>query len=149
MKKIIREFLLRGLIAGGFGPIILAIVYLALQRHADLQSLSVSRICIGIFSLYALAFLAGGMNVVYQIERLPLMVAILLHGSVLYLGYLVTYLVNDWQELGIMPVLVFTFIFVAGYLLIWAVIYFLTRRNTEQVNAMLTRNRQQTQKESQ
>lgn len=145
MKKIIREFLLRGLIAGGFGPMILAIVYLALQRNADLQSLSVSRICIGIFSLYALAFLAGGMNVIYQIERLPLMVAILLHGGVLYLGYLVTYLVNDWLELGIMPVLVFTFIFVAGYLLIWAVIYSLTRRNTERINAILEGNRQQQQ----
>lgn len=145
MKKIIREFLLRGLIAGGFGPMILAIVYLALQRHADLQSLSVSRICIGIFSLYVLAFLAGGMNVVYQIERLPLMIAILIHCGVLYLGYLVTYLVNDWLELGIMPVLVFTGIFVLGYLLIWAVIYSLTRRNTERVNAILEGNRQQQQ----
>ena len=149
MKKTVRDFLFRGLVASGIGPMILAVVYWILERQAGVHSLSVSQVCTGILSLWCLAFLAGGMNVIYQIERLPLMVAILLHGGVLYLGYLVTYLVNDWLELGIMPVLVFTGIFVLGYLLIWAVIYSLTRRNTERVNAMLAGNRRQSQEKSQ
>ena len=136
MKQVIREFFRRGLIACGFGPLILAAVYLILQQ-AGLRTLTVHEVCVGILSLWGLAFLAGGMNVVYQIERLPLMVAILIHGGVLYVGYLVTYLVNDWLAWGMTPVLVFTAIFVLGYLAVWAVIYTVTKQNTEQVNAML------------
>ena len=136
MRQVIREFFRRGLVACGFGPLILAVVYLILQQ-AGLQTLTVYEVCVGILSLWGLAFLAGGMNVVYQIERLPLMGAILIHGTVLYVGYLVTYLVNDWLAWGMTPVLVFTAIFVLGYLAVWAVIYTVTKQNTEQVNAML------------
>ena len=136
MRQVIREFFRRGLVACGFGPLILAAVYLILQQ-AGLQTLTVQEVCVGIISLWGLAFLAGGMNVVYQIERLPLMGAILVHGMALYLGYLVTYLVNDWLAWGMTPVLVFTAIFVLGYLAVWAVIYTVTKQNTAKVNAML------------
>lgn len=142
MKKYALEFVRRGLIACGLGPIILAILYLILQRHAALEMLSVNQVCVGIFSLAALAFIAGGMNVVYQIERLPLMVAILLHGGVLYISYLGTYLLNGWLEQGTRPILVFSGIFVIGYLVIWAVIYFITKRNTEKLNKMLQEKQQ-------
>ena len=84
MKKIFLEFCRRGMIASGFGPIVLAIVYLVLDYHSGIELLTVNQVCIGIFSLSALAFIAGGMNVVYQIERLPLMYAIFLHGIALY-----------------------------------------------------------------
>ena len=111
MKKTILEFLRRGVSACGFGPLILAILYLILKNQGAIDTLTVNQVCVGIFSLSALAFIAGGMNVVYQIERMPLMVAILIHGSVLYLSYLVTYLLNDWLEWGVAPVLVFTAVF--------------------------------------
>jgi len=137
MKKHILEFLRRGLYACGFGPMILAAVYLILQRHAGVETLPVNQVCTGIVSLTALAFVAGGMNVVYQIERLPLMVAILIHGTVLYIGYLGTYLLNDWLEWGLAPISVFTGIFVLGYLIIWAIIYSVTKRKTENLNRIL------------
>ena len=143
MKKNVLEFVRRGLIACGFGPMILAVLYLILQNQAGLEYLTVNQVCIGIFSISALAFIAGGMNVVYQIEQLPLMWAILLHGCVLYFSYLGTYLVNDWLEWGKAPILVFTGIFVLGYLAVWAVIYFLTRRNTEKINMALREKQQQ------
>ena len=142
MRKNILEFIRRGLIACGFGPMILAVLYLILQNQAGLETLTVNQVCTGIFSISALAFIAGGMNVVYQIEQLPLMWAILLHGCVLYFSYLGTYLVNDWLEWGKAPILVFTGIFVLGYLAVWAVIYSLTRRNTERIN-MALREKQQ------
>ena len=142
MKKNVLEFIRRGLIACGFGPMILAVLYLILQNQAGMESLTVNQVCIGIFSISALAFIAGGMNVVYQIEQLPLMWAILIHGCVLYFSYLGTYLVNDWLEWGKAPILVFTGMFVLGYLAVWAVIYFLTRRNTEKIN-MALREKQQ------
>ena len=137
MKKIILEFFRRGLIACGFGPIVLAILYLLLQHQADIETLTVNQVCLGIFSLSALAFIAGGMNVIYQIEQLPLMVAILIHGGVLYISYLATYLLNDWLAWGVTPILFFSGIFVLGYLLVWLIIYSITKRNTEKINQIL------------
>ena len=76
MKKYIFEFIRRGLIASSFGPIVLAILYLILQNQAAVETLTVKEVCLGIFSLSALAFIAGGMNVIYQIERMPLMLVV-------------------------------------------------------------------------
>ena len=137
MRQNVLEFLRRGLVAAGFGPLILVAVYLILQGRVGVETLTVRQVCLGILSLTALAFLAGGMNVVYQVERLPLMAAIAIHGGVLYVGYLATYLVNDWLEWGPKPMLVFTGIFVLGYLAVWAVIYSATRRKTERINEIL------------
>ena len=142
MKKFVLEFLRRGLVACGLGPSVLAILYLILQQGAAVETLTVDQVCIGIFSLTALAFIAGGMNFVYQIEQLPLMVAIFIHGSVLYISYLVTYLLNDWLEWSITPILVFTCIFIFGYLAIWAVIYSIIKRNADKINAMLKKKQQ-------
>lgn len=145
MKKTVKEFLRRGIAACGLGPIVLAVLYLILQYNGAVESLTVNEVCVGIFSLSALAFIAGGMNVVYQIERLPLMVAISIHGGVLYVSYLLTYLVNDWLDWGTAPVLVFTGIFVVGYLLIWAVIYSVIRKNTDRINEVLKKKQQSTE----
>lgn len=137
MKKIVLGFLQKGFVACGFGPMVLVILYWVLQRQCDLQFLSVNEVCTGIISLSVLAFIAGGMNVIYRIERLPLAVAILIHGSVLYISYLCTYLVNRWLEWGKAPVIVFTVIFVLGYLTIWAIIYWTTQKRTARLNEML------------
>ena len=137
MKKILSGFFLRGMIACGFGPIVFAILYLILQQQGVVKVITVNQMCLGIFSLAFLAFMAGGMNIIYQMERLPLMVAILIHGCVLYLTYLGTYLINDWLESGVTPILVFTVIFVLGYLIIWLVIYSMNTRNTKRLNQIL------------
>ena len=137
MKKIVLEFIRRGLIASSFGPIVLAILYLILQNQAAVETLTVKEVCLGIFSLSALAFIAGGMNVIYQIERIPLMVAILIQGVVLYISYLGTYLLNDWLEWGAIPILVFSGIFVVGYMVIWVIIYSIIKKRTERLNMIL------------
>ena len=142
IKKYAIDFLRRGLVACGIGPLVLAVLYLILYHTGKLQTLTVPDVCLGIFSLSALAFIAGGMNVVYQIERLPLPMAILIHGSVLYVIYLATYLLNSWLERGLAPFLIFSSIFAAGYLAIWAVIYAVTRRNTAKLNALLQQKQQ-------
>ena len=142
MKKGGLEFLHRGLIAAGFGPIVLAVVYMILQQTAAVETLSVNQVCIGIFSITALAFVAGGMNAVYQIERLPLMVAILIHGGVLYVGYLMTYLLNGWLKTGKTPILIFTVIFILGYLAVWGIIYFTTKKKTRELNEVLKKKQE-------
>ena len=142
MKRLILEFLRRGTAACGLGPMVLAVLYWVLHRQGALESLTVDQVCLGIVSLSALAFMAGGLNVLYQIERLPLMAAVSIHGGVLYGSYLLTYLVNGWLEWGTTPILVFSGIFVVGYLAIWAIIYTIIRRKTAALNEMLQKNRQ-------
>ena len=137
MKKHISQFILRGLVTCGFGPIVLAILYLILNKNGVIETLRAEQVAIGIFSITALAFVAGGMNVIYRVERLPLMLAIFIHGTVLYFSYLGTYLVNDWLERGAIPILVFSAIFIFGYLVIWAVIYSVIKRKTKRLNEML------------
>ena len=142
MRKNVLEFFRRGCMACGLGPVVLAVVYLALQKQGLVELLTVREVCSGIFSLTALAFLCGGMGVIYAIERLPLMAAILIHGGVLFVGYLITYRVNGWLEEGAEPVFVFTWIFVIGYLLIWAGIYLVTRMRTTKVNETLKKQQE-------
>ena len=142
MKQHILEFIRRGMMACSLGPLVLAVLYLILQHQGLVQTIKVSEICLGIVSLSALAFIAGGMNMIYQVEHLPLMAAISIHGGVLYIAYLVTYLVNGWLGRGITPLLVFSAIFILGFLLIWAGIYFITKRNTERLNEILKQDRQ-------
>jgi len=78
----------------------------------------------------------------YQIERLPLMWAVLIHGIVLYIGYLGAYLINDWLDWGIIPIIVFSVIFIVGYIVIWATIYILIKIKTAKLNEILKKNRE-------
>ena len=142
MKKYVLEFSRRGVMACGIGPMVLVLLYLILQHQGAVQTLTVKEVCIGIVTLSALAFISGGMNVIYQIERLPLMVAIFIHGGVLYIIYLGTYLLNDWLEWGAVPIIVFSAIFVVGYIVIWAIIYSIVKRNTARLNEMLKKKQQ-------
>ena len=142
MKRFVMEFFRRGLIACGFGPLVLAVLYLILHNKGLIDILTINQVCTGVFSITALAFTAGGMNAVYHIERLPLMSAILIHGIILYFSYLGAYLLNDWIEWGTTPILVFSGIFVVGYLAVWVIIYCVTKRNTKKLNEMLKEKQQ-------
>ena len=146
MRKNILEFVRRGLTASGFGPLVLAVLYLILHNKGLIDTLTVDEVCLGIFSLSILAFIAGGMNCIYQIDRLPLTVAILIHGGVLYVSYLITYLVNGWLESGTGPILVYSGIFIFGYLVIWAIIYFINKKNAEKLNTMLKEKQEKLRK---
>ena len=145
MKKNVLEFIRRGLVACSLGPIVLAVLYLILQQQGAIEILTVNEVCTGIFSLSALAFVAGGMNFIYQIEQIPLMVAILIHGSVLYISYLTTYLLNDWLKWDLSSVLVFSGIFVFGYLVIWAIIYSIIKKDTAKINEVLKQKQKMTE----
>lgn len=140
MKKFLKEFLLRGLAACGGGPVVLAVIYGILGATDTVTHLSPNEVCMGILSITLLAFFVAGMTAIYQLEQLPLASAILLHGAGLYLAYILTYLLNGWLTQQLMPILVFTGIFVAGYALIWLIIYCITRAKTEKLNKKLREN---------
>ena len=140
MKKYssyLKEFGLRGLIAMGFGPLVLAIVYSILGLVGVVESIGVYEMPLSIVTITALAFLCGGITVVYQIESLAISKAITLHGVVLYIAYAVVYLTNDWLEEGMIPFLIFTAIFVVGYALVWVAIYLITNNHTKKLNSKL------------
>ena len=137
MKKFWKEFLFRGLICAGGGPIVLAIIYGILGATGAAETLSPGEVCLGILTITLLAFIAAGMTAIYQMEQLPLPTMILLHGGALYIAYLLTYLINGWLLNRLKPILVFTGIFIAGYALIWAIIYLVNKARIEKLNKIL------------
>lgn len=137
MKHHLKAFVQRGLMACWGGPVILAIIYGILGATDAVATLTPGEVCKGVLTITLMAFLAGGITVVYHIEELPLFPAILLHGLVLYLDYLMIYLANGWLAQGWTPLVIFTGIFVAGYALVWVIIYLITRRSAQSLNRNL------------
>ena len=138
MKKFWKEFLLRGLICSSGGPIVLAIIYGILGATGTVEALSPREVCMGILSITLLAFIAAGMTAIYQMEQLPLPTMILLHGGALYLAYILTYLLNGWLKQQLIPIAIFTAIFISGYAVIWLIIYCVTKAKTEALNRKLS-----------
>nr|MBQ8253218.1 DUF3021 domain-containing protein [Lachnospiraceae bacterium] len=128
MKKHVIDFMHRGLVASVGGPVILAIVYLCIQGGGEAMTLTVNEVVLGILTSALMAFIAAGISVVYQIEKLPLMWASFIQAIVLYLDYLLIYLLNGWLKSELKVILIFTVCFVAGYIVIWTMIYFMSIR---------------------
>ena len=132
MKGIVREFLKRGMLFAWGGPAVVAFVWLCLNRSGELAALSVGEAVLGIYSSTALAFVAAGITVVYQMEQLPKPIAGLIHMAVLYADYLVVYLLNGWIKPQV--VAVFSLIFILGFGTIWGAVYLTARRNVSKMN---------------
>ena len=137
MKRFFSDFFLRGLAAAAFGPPVLAIIYWILGTMGVVENLSPNEVALGILTIELLALVVGGMSTIYQQEQLPLATAILIHGGVLYVAYIVIYLINGWLQRQWMPILVFSVIFVTGYALIWLYIYLFNKHKTKKINQNL------------
>lgn len=135
--KFLKNFALRGMIAMGFGPIVLAIIYLILGLTGVATNIGVYEMVVGVLTITVLAFMCGGMTAVYQIESLGLSKAITMHGITLYIAYAVIYIVNGWLKEGLISFIVFTVIFIVGYALVWLVIYLITRNGANKLNSKL------------
>ena len=137
MKKFLSDFFLRGLVAAAFGPPVLAIIYWILGTTGAVENLSPNEAALGILTIELLALVVGGMTTIYQQEQLPLASAILIHGGVLYVTYILIYLINSWLQRQLIPILVFSAIFVTGYALIWLFIYLVNKYRTKKINQSL------------
>ena len=140
MKRFWKEFFLRGLICASSGPLVLAIIYGILGATGTVEAFSPREVCMGILTITLLAFTVAGMTAIYQMEQLPLPMAILLHAGVLYIAYILTYLLNGWLQQQLLSILVFTGIFAASYAVIWLIIYCVTKIKTEALNKKLKEN---------
>ena len=137
MKQFWKEFLHRGLLCAAGGPLVLAIIYGILGATGTIEALTPTEVCLGIMTILLLAFIVAGMTAIYQMEQLPLPIMILLHGGGLYIAYILTYLMNGWLQNSLVPILVFTGIFVVSYALIWLIIYFFEKSRAEKLNKLL------------
>lgn len=137
MKKFWKEFLFRGLICASGGPVVLAIIYGILGATGAVEAFSPAEVCTGILTITLLAFIAAGMTAIYQIEQLPLPIMILLHGGALYIAYILTYLLNGWLQRSLIPITIFTGIFIAGYAVIWFVVYYVEKMKADKLNKLL------------
>ena len=135
MKKYVAEFVHRGLLAAAGGPVILAVIYGILGATGVVTAFSPDEVCLSILSITLMAFIAAGITMIYQVEQLPLLSAILIHAGVLYLDYLLIYLLNSWLPRNAIGT--FTAIFAAGYALVWLVIYLCIRAKTQKLNEKL------------
>lgn len=134
MKAFLKEFLKRGFISAWGGPFVLAIIYFIVGKLENVQSIPIDEVSLGILSITFMAFTAGGITAIYQNDFLPIASSILIHAAVLYFDYLIMYLLNDWlprSEIGI-----FTAIFVAGFAIIWVIIYFCSKRKIDSLNKL-------------
>lgn len=137
MNRYMKEFLHRGLMFGGFGPIILGIIYWILSVAVEGFSLSGGEVCLGIVSIYLLAFVQAGASVFNQIEEWGIGKSLLVHFLTLFAAYSGCYLLNTWIPFEPMVLLIFAGVFIAIYFAVWLTVYCIVRATRNKLNHQL------------
>lgn len=137
MKKMMKEFVFRGLIAAGFGPIVYGIVIFIIETCGVNAMQDGSMILKAILSTYMMAFICAGASVIWQNERLGLGYSALIHGTVIYISYLITYLLNGWLDHD--KIGQFSIIFISGYIIIWLIIFITEKLKAKKLNQQLNK----------
>ena len=138
MKNVyLKNFFHRGLLFGGFGPIILGIVFAVLEYTVPEFSLGGAEVLGGIVSTYLIAFVQAGATVFNQIESWPVTKSVLCHFSSLYIVYVLCYLSNSWIPFKWEVVGIFTLIFAAVYFAVWFTVYVIVKNTEKKLNRKL------------
>lgn len=137
MNKYVKEFLHRGLIFGGLGPIVLGIVLLAINMAGETVLLTAKDYFLATASIYLLAFIHAGASVFNQIEHWTLPKSLLCHFSVLYIAYSLCYIANTWIPFEPKVLLIFTAIFVAAYFAVWTTVVIILKAVSKKLNKKL------------
>ena len=137
MKQYVLTFLHRGLIFGGFGPIILGIIYFILSLTIPNFALSGAEVLIAIVSIYLLAFIHAGASVFNQIEKWPLAKSLFCHFATLYIAYVGCYLLNAWIPFEPMVIVIFTAIFAVTYFAVWLTVVSIIKATSKKMNRAL------------
>ena len=137
MNKYLKEFLHRGLIFGGFGPIILAMICFILSKTVKDFALTGSELLLGTVSIYFLAFVQAGATVFNQIDNWPVTKSLLYHFGSLYIAYVLCYLINSWIPFKPMVLVIFTIIFAMVYFIVWITVFLSIKAFTKKANKKL------------
>ena len=136
MKKNVLEFFKRGLMFGGFGPIVLGIILYIISKTLNVN-FSGEEVFLGIISIYILAFIHAGVSVFSQIEEWSVPKCTALHLASLYFAYLGCYLINSWIPFDWVVLLIFTLAFVVTYFIIWTIVVIVIKETTKKLNNKL------------
>ena len=137
MNRYLKNFLQRGLMFAGFGPIVLGIIFFVLEKTLDDFNANGEQILLGIVSTYLLAFVQAGASVFNQIEHWSLPKSLFCHFGMLYVTYVLCYVINSWIPFEWAVIAIFTAIFVAAYFIIWFTVYFIVKATGKKLNATL------------
>ena len=137
MKKYLKQFLHRGLIFGGFGPIILAIIHFILSKTVQNFTLTGGELLLGTVSIYLLAFVQAGATVFNQIEHWPITKSLLFHFGSLYIVYVFCYLINSWIPFEPLFLVIFTLAFAVIYFAVWITVVLSIKAFTKKANKKL------------
>jgi len=116
-----KEFVLRGLIFGGIGCVVVGIV-LALVGIKTQLALEGWQVLLAIVSGYAIAFVQAGTSVFHQVERWSPAKSAGLQLACLYAVYIAAYLANRWIPFKWQVIAIFTGAFAVGYVVIWGIV---------------------------
>ena len=137
MNKYVKGYFQRGLVFGGFGPIIAGIVFLILNFAIDDFNLNGIEVALAIVSTYILAFVQAGASIFNQIESWSIPKSLACHLGSIYFAYLLCYLLNRWIPFDIMVIVIFTLIFLVVYFIIWFIVYFSVKATTKKLNSKI------------
>ncbi|MBE6589936.1 MAG: DUF3021 domain-containing protein [Ruminococcaceae bacterium] len=137
MNTYVKSFLLRGLMFGGFGPIVMGIVFFVLSCTSVEVAFGGGEVLLGILSTYLLAFVHAGASVFNQIEHWSHGRSLFFHFLSLYVAYVACYAVNAWIPFEPIALLVFTGIFAATYFITWLCVFLAIRATERRLNRSL------------
>jgi hypothetical protein len=137
MNKYVKEFLRRGLMFSGFGPIVFGIIVLCISYFDSVAVHSARNIFMGIVTTYTIAFVQAGVTVFNQIEHWSVPKSLLCHFGTLYVTYSLCYIFNSWIPFKAEVLVTFTVIFAVVFFAVWGIVYLCVRNTSKKINEKL------------
>ena len=137
MNKYVKLFLHRGLVFGGFGPIVTSIVFFIVSITVEDCTFTGGSVLLAMVSTYLLAFVHAGASVFNQIEHWPIAKSSGIHFAILYLAYSLCYIANSWITFEPMVLVIFTAVFALVYLAVWLTVFFSVKAFAKRLNKKL------------
>ena len=134
MNQYVKNYLFRGLMFGGFGPMVAGIVLWIVQLTGVEVVLTGGEVLLAVVSTYILAFVQAGSSVFNQIEGWPIAKSMGVHFLSLYVVYVACYLLNVWMPFAWEVIAIFTAIFIAVYLVVWITVYLIIKKTSKKLN---------------
>ena len=139
MKKYVKMFLLRGATGIGIGNIIAMLISVVIAVTSENSTISVYDYAVWTAASSVIGFVFGGLNVVFEIERLSLLKATLIHYFVMLLTFYACAIPAGWYPFSFVPILISVCIFTGSYVVIWIITYLIIRHNAKRMTDALNR----------
>ena len=123
MNYYVKEYIKRGLIFSGLGPVVAGIVYMIIEKSGIDLKLSGTEVLLAIISTYVMAFVQAGASTFNAIESWGKAKSLFFQMSSIYVVYICGYLINRWIPFDWIIILIFTVSFIVCYLIVWFTVF--------------------------